>query len=295
MQIKIQTIRFSKDYFSSYEKCAAWLEKFSVQNLGCEELEKFFVFEQVSKEKFNDASLQEIVLGSGVSGVVGVAVCCENTLENIADADTIVPTEIGVPSSGTLETEEDMKAKVLSTFTSALDALKEYFAAESEEEDEEDEDESEDEGEDTMEKNVVSTSILKGSSAEPRMKFRVPIIKKTAQRIVFGEVLVPDTVDAQGHIYSELEVEKAAHYWMKEFQQLGEMHTKMLADKQSTVLESYVAPVDFEVDGGTLVKKGTWLLKLYVDNDDLWDKVSSGEYTGFSIQGLADAENLTGE
>jgi len=290
MQIKIHTIRFSKDYFSSYEKCAAWLEKNSIANLGCEELEKFFVFEQVSKEKFNEASLQEYILGSGISGVVGVAICCENTLEGVMDADTIVPTEVGVPSSETLETEDSAKAKLLSTFTSALDALKEYFEAEAEEDEE-------DEGEDTeTEKTIVSTTIAKGAGSEqPRMQFRVPIIKKTAERIVFGEVLVPDTVDGQGHIYSAQEVEKAAHYWMKEFQQLGEMHTKMLAEKQATVLESYVAPVDFEVDGGTPVKKGTWLLKLYVDNDDLWDKVSSGEYNGFSIQGLADAETLTGD
>jgi len=270
MKIAIHTIRFSKEHFLSYEACVAWLAEKSLKDLGYDEVDNFYIFNQISKEKFNDASLQEISLGFGVIAVVGVIVNADDTLVNITDADTITPTDSDSGlDSGDIESDADKKTKLLSTLTSTFDAVKDFISEEDS-------------------KKVTNTMVSKN---EPNMQFRVPIIKKTAQKIVFGAVLVPDEFDGQGHIYSEEEVEKAAHYWMKEFQQMGEMHNKMLKDGQVILLESYVTPVDFSIDGVT-VKKGTWLLKLYIEDDDIWGKIEDGEYSGFSIQGLADAETL---
>jgi len=270
MKLAIHTIRFSKDYFLSYETCIAWLAENGLRNLGYDEVESSYIFKQVSKDKFNESSLQEIKLGSGVVGVIGLVTNNDNTLENVTDADTIIPTEQDNDVEDEIASDAERKSKLLAVLSSAFEAMKDFIAQD--------------------EPTPVTTSVVV-KSQEPKVLFRVPIIKKTAQKIVFGEVLVPDTTDAQGHIYSEEEVEKAAHYWMKEFQQLGEMHSKMLAEKQALVLESYVAPVEFTM-GSRVVKKGTWLLKLYVEDDDLWEKIDEGSYTGFSIQGLADAETL---
>jgi len=52
------------------------------------------------------------------------------------------------------------------------------------------------------------------------------------------------------------------------------------------ILESYLAPAEFEVDG-TRIKRGTWLLAVRVTDDDLWRQIKSGELTGFSIGGRA--------
>jgi DNA adenine methylase len=52
------------------------------------------------------------------------------------------------------------------------------------------------------------------------------------------------------------------------------------------ILESYVAPVEFEIDGKR-VKRGTWLLAVRVAEDGLWRQIKSGELTGFSIGGSA--------
>jgi len=52
------------------------------------------------------------------------------------------------------------------------------------------------------------------------------------------------------------------------------------------VLESYLAPTDFSV-GELAVKKGTWLLAVRVLSDELWERVKSGDLTGFSIGGSA--------
>jgi DNA adenine methylase len=72
---------------------------------------------------------------------------------------------------------------------------------------------------------------------------------------------------------------------MEEYRNLGIMHRE-LANDRIKILESYLAPAEFEVDG-TRVKKGTWLLAARVLDDDLWQKVKAGDLAGFSIGGSA--------
>lgn len=52
------------------------------------------------------------------------------------------------------------------------------------------------------------------------------------------------------------------------------------------ILESYLAPTSFALDG-TQVRKGTWLHAVRVLDDDLWGQIKSGELTGLSIGGSA--------
>ncbi|MBN2196397.1 MAG: DNA adenine methylase [Polyangiaceae bacterium] len=105
------------------------------------------------------------------------------------------------------------------------------------------------------------------------------------ERYVLGIVLEPEVVDAQGDIYSVDEIRAAAHRFMEEFGGLGLMH-RLRVNGQVKVLESYLAPTDFAL-GELTVRKGTWLLAVRVLSDELWDRVKSGELTGFSIGGSA--------
>lgn len=114
---------------------------------------------------------------------------------------------------------------------------------------------------------------------------RLPILKTGEERYVFGIVLEPETVDAQKDIYSAVEVRDAAHRFMEEYQNIGLMH-RGYVNGAVKILESYVAPTEFEVDG-TKVKKGTWLLAVRVQDDSLWQQVKTGELGGFSIGGTA--------
>jgi len=107
----------------------------------------------------------------------------------------------------------------------------------------------------------------------------------TDERYVLGIVLEPETVDAQGDVYSAEEVRKAAHLFMEEFGGIGLMHRLRIND-QVKVLENFLAPADLEL-GGTTVKKGTWLLGVRVLDDALWAQVKEGCLTGFSIGGSA--------
>jgi len=105
------------------------------------------------------------------------------------------------------------------------------------------------------------------------------------ERYVLGVVLEPETVDAQGDIYSAAEIRQAAHRFMEEFRGLGVQH-KMRVNDQVRILESYLAPQAFELAGRT-IHKGTWLLAVRVLADALWQQVKEGMFTGFSIGGSA--------
>jgi hypothetical protein len=118
-------------------------------------------------------------------------------------------------------------------------------------------------------------------------------ITEPTKRLVTGVVLEPDTPDAQGDIYNEEEVEKAAHGYMSRYRissEMGEMHKS--TTKKIEVVESWLQREPAALNGQP-VKKGSWLITVKVNKDDAWEKVKSGEYRGFSIGGTAKGQLLT--
>jgi len=106
-----------------------------------------------------------------------------------------------------------------------------------------------------------------------------------AEHYVLGIVLEPDVVDTQKDTYSAEEIRSTAHKWMEDYRAIGLMHRGDVSTSVRPV-ESYIAPVDFEL-GGQTVKAGTWLLAVHVIDHALWEAVKAGELTGFSIGGSA--------
>jgi hypothetical protein len=121
---------------------------------------------------------------------------------------------------------------------------------------------------------------------------RIPLLKTSEERYVLGIVLEPETVDAQNDIYSATEVRDAAHRFMEEYQNIGWMH-RDLVNGRVKILESYLAPTSFALDG-TQVHKGTWLLAVRILDDELWGQIQRGELTGLSIGGSAARSEATG-
>lgn len=101
-------------------------------------------------------------------------------------------------------------------------------------------------------------------------------------RLVYGPVLIPDTVDLQGDIISEEEIIKAAHKFMIKSQTMGVEH--MVVNDNIRIVESFVTPVDIEVNG-RFFKKGTWLAGSKILDDSTWEAVKQGKLTGYSIEG----------
>lgn len=102
-------------------------------------------------------------------------------------------------------------------------------------------------------------------------------------------VMVPEETDLQGDITSEDEVRKACHNYNEFCRQPNLFH--LGSTDTFSIAESYIAPVEFEMNEAT-VKKGTWLATIQVHDDDLWSLIKSGEISGLSIGAMASVETL---
>jgi hypothetical protein len=119
------------------------------------------------------------------------------------------------------------------------------------------------------------------------------------ERFIFGLVLEPTDgadgaplkPDTQNDIYSADDIRKTAHGWMENYGQVDLGHSwEPLANQQVKILESYLAPVDFDMGKGEdayHVLKGTWLLALRVNDDTIWQDVKAGKIGAYSVGGLA--------
>lgn len=116
---------------------------------------------------------------------------------------------------------------------------------------------------------------------------RVPIIKRDlAKQIAYCVVLEPDMVDSQEDVMSADDIEKTAHAYLVKSRVIGASHEKPI---DAVPVESYIAPQDLSFDnavyGPQVVKKGSWVLGIKVEDPDEWQKVVNGEYTGVSVAG----------
>lgn len=124
-----------------------------------------------------------------------------------------------------------------------------------------------------------------------QIKTNVPIAKALNEELmqVTYVVMVPDEVDLHGDITDEQEVRKACHNFNTYCGNANLFHAAE-TDTYSFV-ESYISPVEFELDGVT-VKKGTWLAVLQCHSPELWSLIKSGEIAGVSIGAVASVEKL---
>ena len=106
----------------------------------------------------------------------------------------------------------------------------------------------------------------------------------TESHYVTGIVYEPMVEDSQGNYMTEEEIAKAAHWFMKNEGSVDIQHCFKKADG-CEVVESYVAKSDMEI-AGQPIKKGTWLMTMEISNADVWDSISKGDITGYSMGGV---------
>lgn len=106
------------------------------------------------------------------------------------------------------------------------------------------------------------------------------------KRLVYAMVYAPDEEDSHGDYADAETIEDAAHVFMRDFRTVGLQHER---EAPAHVVESYVAPQDMTV-GGRAVKRGSWMIVVKVDDDELWQKVKAGEFGGVSLGGYAERE-----
>lgn len=133
-------------------------------------------------------------------------------------------------------------------------------------------------------------SILNGEPEETEQSFDkaikiIPITKADddPEQIVMGIVAEPNELDTDEDWQTEDDIREALYSFMEQGA-IFKMNHKG-SDIGATLLEAFIAPVNFAIEGQD-VKKGSWVQALRVD-DDTWEQIENGELTGFSMAGTA--------
>jgi len=117
------------------------------------------------------------------------------------------------------------------------------------------------------------------------------------KQIVYGIVFEPDfvfdpdpTFDDEQTI-SKDHIEDAAHDYLSNMRKGTHLSHQKLShreevDNKTDIVESYIAPVDFEMEGA-LVKEGTWIVGMKIYDKELWQQTKDS-ITGFSAGGTAE-------
>jgi hypothetical protein len=115
------------------------------------------------------------------------------------------------------------------------------------------------------------------------------------KRILMGAALIPNkqiyrTNDKNEEYYiyfSEATVRKASElFFMNSNQNNATLeHNEKL--KGMSVVESWIVEGEYDksMNYGFNLPKGTWMISMKVNNDEIWNKVKLGEIKGFSIEG----------
>jgi len=108
-------------------------------------------------------------------------------------------------------------------------------------------------------------------------------LKRIAYGVVYP-VFPPGEADTQSHRMSPEEIEKMAHGFMQNSRAYDIQHREFgIPPADAVVVESYIAPVDFDM-AGTHISKGSWIVATKF-SPTMWDRIISRELRAYSIRG----------
>ena len=103
------------------------------------------------------------------------------------------------------------------------------------------------------------------------------------ERIVFAEVLIPDAPNTYGDYHTKESIREFAYGFMINGFRKDINHDNV--DRQDLyVIESFIAR-----EGDPTFVEGSWVVGMYVEADDVWEKILSGELNGYSYEALVSA------
>jgi hypothetical protein len=101
------------------------------------------------------------------------------------------------------------------------------------------------------------------------------------ERVVFAEVLIPETLNVYGDYHTKESVKVFAYEFMiNGFGHNVEHDNPDLG--QFRVVESFIAR-----DDDTVFVPGSWVIGVHIMDDEVWENVLSGKLNGFSYEALA--------
>lgn len=125
---------------------------------------------------------------------------------------------------------------------------------------------------------------INGHNNSTEKEYDAAILKvaDAGKRLVLGVVSEPRTVDAQGDVLSEAEIEQMAQNFERRVKEFRDRHTKRRV--KTLIVRSWRTKKDFTFKG-KLILKGSWLMLVKVLDDEIWTKIRTGIYRAFSIGG----------
>lgn len=99
------------------------------------------------------------------------------------------------------------------------------------------------------------------------------------QRLVYGQVYAPDTLDSHGHFMTSEELRNVAHNFLLDglLTSIDIQHNNVTI--QASIVESFIArkgDPDFE--------EGAWVAVVKIDDPVVWDAVKRGIINGYSFE-----------
>jgi len=126
------------------------------------------------------------------------------------------------------------------------------------------------------------------AKAEKLVPEEILICKQDEElRLAYGVVLTPEFRDGENDIISKEEIRKAAHFFMLKSRVIGFRHRKK---SKAKLVENYLASQDltFKGQNGTQkVPEGSWIIGIWVPDDQEWADIKSGKINAFSPGGFS--------
>ena len=127
--------------------------------------------------------------------------------------------------------------------------------------------------------------ITKSEDGKAKFQTYGSILMSDAEtHYITGVVYEPMVEDSHKNYMTAAEIVKAEKYFSDNAGEIDIQHS-FEPEKNITVVESWITKCDCTING-TDVKKGSWLMTVKIQDDNIWDKVVKGEITGFSMGGV---------
>lgn len=101
------------------------------------------------------------------------------------------------------------------------------------------------------------------------------------ERIVMGEVLIPNTLNTYGDFHTEESVRQFAYGFMKKGFGIDIDHDNVDVSGDIDIIESFIAR-----PGDPDFVEGSWVVGCHIKSDELWQRVLDGELHGYSYEAI---------
>jgi len=135
------------------------------------------------------------------------------------------------------------------------------------------------------------TFIYKSADKEPLYDNIVKIAKVDEEKgLVYGIVYEVEKEDAQGDLASAIEIEKAAHNFLKSLNNRNVDTQHNFKGEGACVVESWIVRKGDEIFPDAT--PGAWAVTIELEKEELKKAVKNGDYTGLSMAGTAIREDI---